>query len=85
LQRNAILNLTIEPYIDAIGGVSVLILTIAVISGIFFGLSCHFFVLIPVTLLAAVAGTLGALFDGQSAAPAFFARIVLSVALRAAT
>jgi hypothetical protein len=60
----------------------VTILTFAVICGISFGLYCHFFVLIPVTLVAALGCTLGALFDGQSAASAFFAIIVPSVALQ---
>jgi hypothetical protein len=60
----------IKPYIDA-PGVPVIMLTFAVISGIFFGLYCHFFVLIPVTLLAALICRLGAFFDGQSAASAF--------------
>jgi hypothetical protein len=72
----------IKPNIDASGGVPVTILTFAVISGIFFGLCCHFFVLIPVTLLGALTSTLGASFDGQSAASAFFAVIVPSVALQ---
>jgi hypothetical protein len=46
-------------------------------------LCCHILVLIPVTLLAALTCSMGALSDGQgAAASAFFAIIVPSVALQ---
>jgi hypothetical protein len=67
---------------DARGGIPVAILTFAIISGIFFGLYCHFFVLTSVTRFAALTCRLGAFFDRQSAASAFFAIIVPSVALQ---
>jgi hypothetical protein len=71
-----------KPCIEAAGGVLVTILTFAVICGIFVGLYCHFFVLIPITLFATLSCTLGALLDGQSPASAFFAIVVPAAALQ---
>jgi hypothetical protein len=57
-------------------------LTLAITCGIFFGLYCHFFVLVPITLLAGLACALGLLFDGQNTAAVFSVMLVPSVALQ---